>query len=639
MGCGSHSIQEIITLKDDVSKVHGNHAFKFGYELLRYREDNYSPNGNTDGSFSYQGTGGLNANGTSISNTGNTFAGFLTGEMSGDSFAVNLHNTLPRIWQNSWYAQDDWKVSSKLTANIGVRYNIETPVQDKYGLISTFNPTAPDTSIYTNGYVCNGCVGAWQHPYGSSPYNTQHNRIDPRLGLAWHPLEKVVVRSGFGLSHIDMRFYGYQTNELGSKSVSLSEPSGSHIPLFQLQNGIPAYTYPAPRSDGSIPYSGGVAGWSGNIIDRNIKDPYTMNWNATVEYSVSKDYLLTVQYQGSAQDQLLSSWNANTLPWGIIPNPTGGGTINLNDPSEASYRSTWLNNPQVSLPWNNLSSVTISGNDGHRDHHEGTVKIEKRYSHGLNFLAFFTYGKTMQWTPGNPYLNWGLEKAVQGSSQPMTFTGTMSYDLPFGKNRKFMNVGGWRNLLLGGYRFVWTYTIAAGGPVGFSISGSPYSSQQYPGSMPNYGNVLLLQDPKMRSDWQDLGTNRFNSNWENSVWQCGYDNSWVANWGNSCMVVKQPFSLGNDNAAAGYTQRIIAATASMAKDIPLKERLTLQLRLDYQNPFKWYNWGAPTTALNISTGEAGILNKGFGQVSAGNEGTTAVYGGAPLMNATIAVRW
>jgi hypothetical protein len=157
--------------------------------------------------------------------------------------------------------------------------------------------------------------------------------------------------------------------------------------------------------------------------------------------------------------------------------------------------------------------------------------------------------------------------------------------------------------------------------------------------MPNYGNVLLLQDPKMRSDWQDLGTNRFNSNWENSVWQCGYDNSWVANWGNSCMVVKQPFSLGNDNAAAGYTQRIIAATASMAKDIPLKERLTLQLRLDYQNPFKWYNWGAPTTALNISTGEAGILNKGFGQVSAGNEGTTAVYGGAPLMNATIAVRW
>ena len=77
------------------------------------------------------------------------------------------------------------KLRPNLTLNIGLRYNIETPVKDKHGLISVFDPNAPDSSQYTS-YTCNGCKGSFTHPYGASPYNMQLDRFDPRIGLGWH---------------------------------------------------------------------------------------------------------------------------------------------------------------------------------------------------------------------------------------------------------------------------------------------------------------------------------------------------------------------------------------------------------------------------------------------------------------------
>jgi hypothetical protein len=280
----------------------------------------------------------------------------------------------------------------------------------------------------------------------------------------------------------------------------------------------------------------------------------------------------------------------------------------------------------------------MQGNDGHSDHHEGTIRIEKRYSRGLNFSAFYTLARTMQRTPGNQYLNWALLKTRTNFDQRHSLTGTMTYELPVGKGRRFLNRGGLWNLVAGGYDLVWTFSAYSGQPAGMSISGSPYSGSNfvYPSYMPNYGNGYLLRDPSLRDNWQDLGGDRFTQSNQNSTFTCGYDNSLVVNWGNSCMVRKNAFDIGNDNAMLFDQQRIFAATISASKEIPIKERLRVQLRLDFQNPFKWYNWGGLSTGLNISsTANA----KSFGTVASGNEGTTAAYGGAPLMNATIAIKW
>jgi hypothetical protein len=251
-------------------------------------------------------------------------------------------------------------------------------------------------------------------------------------------------------------------------------------------------------------------------------------------------------------------------------------------------------------------------------------------------MVFYTYAKSLEGTAGNPYLDWSLLKARTGYDQTHSFTGTINYELPIGKGRRFMIRAGVLDYVLGNWNLVWAYTFATGSPQTPTISGSPYANQQYPGYMPTYGNSLLLARPELRDNWQDLGNDRFTQNNQNQMLTCANDNSWVQGWGNSCMVRMGPFSRGNNGSNYFDRQRVIAASMSISKEVPIKERLKLQLRLDYQNPFKWYNWGGPNTSLAVNSASSA---RSFGTTSVGGEATTAAYGGLPLMNLTVAFKW
>ena len=128
----SATTTENLSFKQDISKMKGSHAIKFGYELLRFRIDTWNV-GNPSGTFTLDNDVGLNANGVATPNTGNAFAGFLTGSVTAATFTQRLQASLPRSWQHSFYIQDDWKVSPTLTLNIGVRYSFETPPTQKWG--------------------------------------------------------------------------------------------------------------------------------------------------------------------------------------------------------------------------------------------------------------------------------------------------------------------------------------------------------------------------------------------------------------------------------------------------------------------------------------------------------------------------
>ncbi len=208
-GCGSRDNIENFTVKDDLSKTMGAHNFKAGFEFLRFHNNNASVRATPDGSFTYAGVGGLQSNGSSIANTGGiTAAQFLTGDMSGFSFSINTDNQYTRSRQYSTYVQDDWKVSPKLTVNYGVRYNVEPPKTYKGGYISLFDLNIPDNSTYTNtAYLpfcpAGGCMGAYTHPKGATPFDTDWGRIDPVAGLAWHFTQKMVFHAGARIAHTD----------------------------------------------------------------------------------------------------------------------------------------------------------------------------------------------------------------------------------------------------------------------------------------------------------------------------------------------------------------------------------------------------------------------------------------------------
>jgi hypothetical protein len=177
------------------------------------------------------------------------------------------------------------------------------------------------------------------------------------------------------------------------------------------------------------------------------------------------------------------------------------------------------------------------------------------------------------------------------------------------------------------------YTIASGNMGGQGVSGQP-TTYNYPGYMPTYGSVMLLQNPKLRSDWQDIGPDRWNQYDMNSmIGNCG---PVVLAWGNACYVYIPSFSRGTNGNNLWNSQRTIAASASIAKDLYVWERLKLQLRLDSQNPFKWYNWGGPNSTINVQN----LTNAStFGTPGISSDGGTTAYGGVPMWNMTVALRW
>jgi hypothetical protein len=193
----NRSVNETLTLRDDLTKMWGTHAFKMGYELLRLRMNNTRTNF-PSGDFRFDlMTAGLQGNGNPVPATGNTFAGFLLGWVRQGQFDQELASWLPRSSIHGLYFQDDWKFSPRLTLNLGLRYSIESAYNMKYGQMSNFDPTVTDD--------VSGKLGGIVHP--TSPLNRRDkNNFQPRIGVAWHPRDKWAFRGGLALNTIDVKF-------------------------------------------------------------------------------------------------------------------------------------------------------------------------------------------------------------------------------------------------------------------------------------------------------------------------------------------------------------------------------------------------------------------------------------------------
>jgi hypothetical protein len=196
-----------------------------------------------------------------------------------------------------------------------------------------------------------------------------------------------------------------------------------------------------------------------------------------------------------------------------------------------------------------------------------------------------------------------------------------------------MTQGKWKNRLLGGYSISWNYSIWAPAPTGIGYSGGEYLNpatgalggrQDYPSYEPlPGGGIYLVQDPKLRSDWQNIGTNRFVQADQNPiVTNCGTTPILEPNgatWGNNCEVLTPSFMNGNLPGNEWIEQRIIGANLSMFKNIAITERVQAQVRLDDFNPFKWFNWSQSTTTMT-QTNPAIFMTPGLNDSADSTEG-------------------
>jgi hypothetical protein len=600
----SRTIGETMSFRDDLSKMSGRHAFKMGYEILRLRQNVWSiPN--PSGTFLFDTmTAGLQANGAAVPNTGNTFAGFELGYVRQAQFTKNMASWLPRTSVNSLYFQDDWRFSPSLTLNLGVRWATESPFNTKYGQMSNFDPNAID--------AVTGLKGAITHPT-SGLASRDLNNFQPRIGIAWHPRDKWVFRGGLSESMIDTKFAGsnLQFQEYQA-TVNEQQAPGNPTPMFRLSQNPAAAAYPVGPG-GTSPYVG--TNYSGRSVqwwDPNLRNAYVLNWNTSVQYQINPTYLLEIIYQGSTGVGLIEQWQINTFPL----------DFGANDPA---LRNAAFAASQNYRPYPQFGNILFRSNTGHSTYHAGTIKLEKRFSHGLTLLSFYTRSKAIdsqdsdsQGTGVAPIQNRNLEKGRAGFDRRHQFATTLSYDIPVGNGRKFLNRKGFWNVILGGYGITYYQSILSGNPLTFTFAGSPYN--YFPSFAGAYRPNLVTQPSLI--NYPNLGPDRFN--------QAGiYPVFDINNF-----AYPAAFTPGNAGRNIADGQRLIWSSASAFKDFHLRERFKLQLRLDWDNPFRTYCFDSLTAAtLTMNRSQPNAFAK------LARDGGIGANGGQPLMDLKLELSW
>ncbi len=612
-------VNETLSFRNDTNLIRGSHAFKFGYDLLKFRLN--SANDARPAQFQFDGvTAGLQPNGALIPNTGNTFAGFLTGYVRQGVFTSELTSWLPRSSIHSFYLQDDWKITPTLTANIGVRYSNESPFNTKNGLMSNFNPSGTDSLT--------GGRGAIIHPT-SGLAKRDNNNFNPRVGLAWHPFEKWVFRGGLGFYTVDIKFpmQRGQYDEYVATANQQAAP-GNPTPVFRLSQG------PAPirfntLANTTSPFVGTNYGSrSVEYWDENLRNPYVVNFNASVQYEFKKDYVLDLSYQGSSGVGLLERWQINTF----------GIDAFAGNPNQ---QNAVLAASQNFRPFPQYGDIRMRSNFGHSTFHSGTVKVEKRMSQGLFFSSFYTFAKAINSQDNDndgsgvaPIQNRGLEKGRAGYDRSHRFINTVKYELPAGAGKRWAQ-SGWKKYVLGGYELSWIQTMESGNPLTFSYEGSPYN--YYPGFAGNRRPDLVTR-PEIREGWRNLGGDRFNVQNINSVFS-GADNG-LSNFAlpggcpQDATGVNRTlcdFRVGNAGRNITSGLPVLWSQVSAQKNFVFKERYNMQLRWDFQNALKTYNFNPPTTTVDFRNPRT------FGKVS--SDPRTANLGGQPLMNLTLMIQF
>ncbi|MBV9227200.1 MAG: TonB-dependent receptor [Acidobacteriaceae bacterium] len=595
----SRQIRQIMTFRDDFSKVVSKHAFKMGYEFL-YFQANYFQLGQPSGIFQFDTmTAGLRPDGTPIPNTGNLFAGLELGYVRQANFSIYTTTWLPRDSINSLYFQDDWKFSRTLTLNLGLRWSTESPFHTAHGLISNFSPTTVDP--------VSGRTGAIIHPNGGLN-NRDLKNFQPRFGLAWHPVDRLVFRGGFGINTIDIRFpNALQQFDEYQTQVAQQQAPGDPRPIYRLSQGPGTITYPI-RPDSSSPFVGTNYS-SRNIywMDGNLHPGYAMNWNVSLQYQLGVNNLLKFTYQGSAGVDLVESWNNNVFPT----------SFGANNPA---LQAAAFAAPQNYLPFPQFGAINYMSNTGHSTYHSGTVQFLKRYSQGLVLNSFYTYSKAINdcdndygvCTGVAPVENRNLNKARASYDRTHVFVTSATYELPIGKGRHFLNNRKYLDWLLGGYNLAWIQSFESGNPFGFTFVNSPYNyfstaiGNQVPNllcnhiTMPQFGLGNLI------------GGNRFNQALENPVLPV------------SCFAAPPAFTPGNAGRNIVTGPGIMYSQVSASKNFLITERVNLQFRFDFQNPFHNYGFNNPSNQLDLKNPQL------FGKIT--GDQTTASFNGQPLMN-------
>jgi hypothetical protein len=459
----------------NVTKIHSNHTFKFGADV-RYAQNLRVPSdaGRAgDYTFNYQTTG------DSVAGGGLDWATFLLGDVTQMSRYVSTSlNAAERQHRMFYYGQDTWQVTSKLTLNYGLRWEVYFPEyvngKDQGGfanIVQGVDRVAGEAGIGLNGNEQND----WHY-------------FAPRFGIAYRVTPKTVVRMGYGRSY-DMGVFGSNfghtvTQTLPVLAAQLAQSANQYTPAFTLAQGPPIFTFPAIPSNGLFPLAGPacyqapyidpVTGQNDQLcIQPHIRPtfqrlPELDAWNATVQHQLTTSTSISVAYVGNKGTHIFAG---------------DGPTYNINQPSIVGFaagvpqtqrrplynRFTYpsIIDPTTGLPLTCCSTDqgNYLGNDASSIYNAFQVKVERRFSHGLQFLSHYTFAHANKYDSNyyadDPKVAYGPSDEVRNH----LWVNNVVYSLPFGRGQMFGgNSSRAEDLLFGGWQLAGTTTWGSGLP-------------------------------------------------------------------------------------------------------------------------------------------------------------------------------
>ncbi len=463
LASGTNFIDNTFTYGDNLTWQRGKHLLKFGGQLIRYQQNNFFPGGDGElGQFSYNGNYTSNPSATAATNAnGYGFADFVLNRADFVGIGAVTGRTGQRQWRTAYFAQDDWKVLPNLTLNLGLRYEFDQPIYE-------VNNKQANLDLTTGKVYIAGTAGAGA-AFGNSRalYSPTYNNVMPRVGFAYQPTSRFVLRGGYGIttylegtgSNLRLTFNPpFQSSfEAQGLAPSTTGPGVS----FRLQDGFTSASNPNYGT-------GTFRAW-----DRNLKPSFIGEWNLTTEYQVSNAASLTVGYVGESGAHLIQAVALNQLRQPCFI----GGVIQSNPNSTACAAS---NPAPYAAVVGQGGSVVGTLSYGMMNYNALQASFRQRASHGVEYTLNYTYGRSMTNTVGffgvpsisgaspyaeNAYDN-SLEYGPAGQDVRHNVSGTLVYELPFGHGKMFAsNVNSFVEQAIGGWKLSATGIVYTGFPV------------------------------------------------------------------------------------------------------------------------------------------------------------------------------
>ena len=460
----------------DMTKVSGKHNYKFGFENRRYYYNTRAKSGSGDFAFSPNQT----AQPGFLNQTGHSFASFLLGTYNTTNRNIVSSNFGHRWRSAGFYFQDDWKVTPRLTLNVGLRWEVIGGLIEVAGRMSAIDFTVPNPGAANKP----GALVFANDRDRRGFQDTYWKQISPKFGFAYALSNKLVMRGGYGINNtppISNGFgFGGTLGYNGAIQVNLNtrQVPFPEAPLGNISDRYPDFAGTLPNKLSTLANQQGIDYYprSGNRM------PYVQNWNFGFQYQLPAKTVVEVNYVGNKGTRLIAYGfsQPNNVPFtatqqygDILPRAWSASS-----PIPAPYAGFSGTNLQALRPYAQFTGINdIFPNIGNSSYNSAQIQVTRHFTKGLAILGAYTWSKAIGLTDNAidsegvaDVFNRNLERSITNYHYPHVAKLSWVYELPIGANR-LVKLNGIADKIIGGWQMTGIHGWRSGNPLSISTGG------------------------------------------------------------------------------------------------------------------------------------------------------------------------